>query len=220
VASVSPPSLSFGNELLGTPSVAQPVKLSNTGTARLTITRIRASGDFSQTNNCAWGVAAGGSCTIKVTFTPTAEGVRKGTITILDNAKGSPQVVPLMGAGTVVKLSPVALSFGRRPVGTTSRPQIVTLTNIANTRLKISGMSITPVREVEAASPSADIGRGPPPADFAETNNCGTSVAPGASCAISVTFTPRTIGLAIAYLTVSDDGGGSPQHVPLFGVCM
>jgi hypothetical protein len=45
-------------------------------------------------------------------------------------------------------------------------------------------------------------------------------VAPGASCAISVTFTPQTVGLARGLLAISDDGGGSPQHVPLFGVGM
>jgi hypothetical protein len=93
----------------------------------------------------------------------------------------------------------------------------VTLTNIASTSLNISGISITAVGEVGGTSPGANLRRGPAAVDFAETNDCGTSVAPGASCGISVTFTPRAIGLARGWLAISDDGGGSPQLVSLSG---
>jgi hypothetical protein len=220
VAVVSPASLTFGSQVLGTPSPSQRVTLSNLGNATLTITSITASRDFSQTNNCEWGVAAGASCTINVTFTPTAKGTRKGTISIADNATGSPQVVTLIGVGTVVKLSPLALSFGRQPLRTASSPRTVTLMNTGNTSLNISGISIRPVGGVGGAPPGPNLGWGPRPADFAETNNCRTPLAPGASCATSVTFTPQTVGLARGLLAISDDGGGSPQRVPLFGVGM
>jgi hypothetical protein len=53
--------------------------------------------------------------------------------------------------------------------------------------------------------------------DFAQTNNCGSSVAAGASCYIWVTFTPSATGARSAAVSVSDDGGGSPQQVALAG---
>jgi hypothetical protein len=218
IARVAPTSVTFGTQDVGTTSASQPVTLRNTGTGTLTITSIGTSGDFSQTNNCGGSVATSSSCTINVTFTPTAKGIRKGAASISDNAASSPQVVALTGVGTVVKLSPVTLHFGRQRAGTTSSPQMVTLTNIANTGLKISGISITATGEAEGASLGPNVKRRPPAAEFAESNNCGTSVAPGESCAIHVTFTPRSSGPAKGLLAVSDDGGGSPQGVSLLGV--
>jgi hypothetical protein len=75
------------------------VTLSNTGSAALTISSIGASGDFAQSNTCGASVAAGASCTVQVTFTPTAIGQRAGTLTIADNAAPSPQSVSLSGIG-------------------------------------------------------------------------------------------------------------------------
>jgi len=98
IVSLSPISLSFATRRVGTTSSTKSVTLSNTGNATLSVTRIVASGDFSQTNNCA-SVSAGKSCTIKVSFKPTAKGTRTGTIAITDNASGSPQTVALTGSG-------------------------------------------------------------------------------------------------------------------------
>jgi hypothetical protein len=53
--------------------------------------------------------------------------------------------------------------------------------------------------------------------DFSQTNNCGTQIAAGASCTISVTFTPVKTGVRKAKMTISDDGGGSPQKVSIEG---
>jgi hypothetical protein len=78
------------------------VTLSNTGTGPLLISSIVATGDFAQTNGCGTSVAAGGSCWISVTFTPTVTGTRNGTVTITDNnngLSGSQQAVPLTGTG-------------------------------------------------------------------------------------------------------------------------
>ena len=100
--SLSSNTLNFGNELVGSTSASQPVMLSNTGTGTLAIASITTSGDFSQTSNCNGGVAAGGSCTINVTFAPTAAGALSGTLTITDNnngVAGSMQTVTLSGTG-------------------------------------------------------------------------------------------------------------------------
>jgi len=99
-ASVSPASLTFASQAVTSTSAAQTVTLSNSGGAALTITGIAASGDFSQTNNCGSSLAAGGNCSISVKFTPTAAGTRTGTVSVTDNASGSPQVVSLTGTGS------------------------------------------------------------------------------------------------------------------------
>ncbi len=101
----SPTSLTFNSQAVGTSSPSQTITVTNSGTAALTISAIAASGDFSQTNNCPASVAAAGTCTITVIFTPTAAGTRTGTISATDNATGSPQTVALTGTGTAVALS-------------------------------------------------------------------------------------------------------------------
>jgi hypothetical protein len=98
-ATLSPASLAFGIQNIQTTSPAQTVTLANSGKASLAITGISASGDFAQTNTCGTSVAAGGSCSIAVTFTPIAAGQRTGSISISDNAAGSPHSISLTGTG-------------------------------------------------------------------------------------------------------------------------
>src|ERR1700693_5143625 len=135
VVSLSPTSLSFGNHQVNTASAAQTVTLTNSGNAALTIHSIGLSGpnsgDFHQQNTCPSSsstLAAGASCFINVTFTPTAEGTRSASLAITDNASGSPHSVALSGSGTtasapVVSLSPTSLSLGNHQVNTTSAAQ-------------------------------------------------------------------------------------------------
>lgn len=102
-ATTSPSSLTFSSENQGTTSPVQSVMLTNSGNAALSITGISVGGaspgDFRQTNNCGSSVGAGGNCSIGVTFTPTATGPRSATLSIGDNATGSPQSVNLAGTG-------------------------------------------------------------------------------------------------------------------------
>lgn len=97
-------SIAFGNQIVGTTSAVQMVSLTNTGTAALTISSIAITGanagDFAQTNTCGGSVAAGANCSISVTFKPTATGNRAASVTITDDAAGSPQTVTLAGTGT------------------------------------------------------------------------------------------------------------------------
>jgi fibronectin type 3 domain-containing protein len=85
-------------------STPQTVALTNTGNATLSITSIAVTGtnasDFTQNNTCGSSVLAGANCTIAVMFTPSAAGTRTALLSISDNASGSPQTVPLSGAGT------------------------------------------------------------------------------------------------------------------------
>jgi len=201
VVTLSLTSLVFPNQVLHTTSAAETVTLKNPGSAALTVTSIAISGDYAQTNSCGGSVAAGGTCTISVTFTPTAPGTRTGTVTISDNAPGSPQVVSLTGTGMgpVVSFSATTMSVGGQVVGTAGAAQTVTLTNSGNATLSITGLTILP-------------------ASFTETNTCGSSLAAGASCTITVTFTPSAAGEITGMLSITDNASGSPQQVTLSGV--
>jgi hypothetical protein len=103
LASVSPPSLGFGQHLVGTTSKKRQAVLTNNGTNPLNIRRIYITGahagDFAETNTCGATLAPGGNCKIQVTFTPTAVGVRKGLLAISDSDPASPQAIKLSGSG-------------------------------------------------------------------------------------------------------------------------
>ena len=99
VVSLSPSSLNFGNQQTGTTSAAQTVTLTNTGGATLTISSISVTGVFGQTNGCGATLAPLGSCNISVTFSPAATGAASGTLSVSDNASGSPHTASLSGTG-------------------------------------------------------------------------------------------------------------------------
>jgi hypothetical protein len=101
----------------------------------------------------------------------------------------------------VVKLSPTSLNFGSVPVGQTSAPQTVTVTNTATALLSISKIGI-----------AGAAGR-----DFSETDTCGSSLGAGQSCLNTVKFTPSAKGSRTAQLSINDNGGGGLQTVGLLG---
>jgi hypothetical protein len=200
---LSPTSLSFTTQVVGTTSAAQSVTLTNLGTAAVSITSIKFTGadpgDFAQTNTCGGTVGPGGNCTISVTFTPVGINGRAASLSITDNAPGSQQIISLIGVGTEVELNPASLFFVVPPPQSASRS--ITLTNVGSTALSITGITLQ--------------GSGP----FHLTNTCGSGVAAGQSCTITVTFkplAPRLLYSGAVY--VYDNGGGSPQHVSLAGL--
>ena len=198
---LTPAKLEFATQLIGTASSPQTATLTNTSNQVVNISSISTSGPFQQTNNCPATLQAGANCSIQVDFDPQAKGPATGKLSVTDDATGSPQTVALSGTGTVVELSPVGVNFGDQKVGTKSSPIPLTLTNKGKTSLSISQIAIT----------------GKDAEDFAQKNNCGSSVPPQGQCKISVTFTPTAKGARSAVLKVSDDGGGSPQAVSLAG---
>jgi hypothetical protein len=103
--SLSPGTLTFSTQAIGLTSTPQTIALSNPGSAPLNITSITTSGDFGATNNCGNAVAGRANCSINITFTPTAAGVRSGLLSIADNASGSPQTVALTGTGSTPSMS-------------------------------------------------------------------------------------------------------------------
>jgi hypothetical protein len=211
VATLSPPSLTFNPQMIGTTSGSQPVTLTNTGNAVLTIKSIGIigtnAGDFGQTNTCGASLAAAASCTINVTFTPTVAGDATAAVAVADNALGSPQLVALDGVGLTgpaVTLNPSPVTFGspeEPQVAGTSASTKVSLTNSGDSTLTLSTISIT----------------GTDASEFTQTNDCPTQLAPDTSCTVTVTFTPTVGGNATASLSVSDNAAGSPQTAPLTG---
>lgn len=201
-------SFAFGNQTVSTTSGAKTLTVSNTGNAALNFSAITLGGaaaaDYSATGGCAVGtpVAAGGSCQVTLRFTPSATGSRSATLTLKSDASNGDATVSLGGTGQAVAspaaaLSPTSVAFGSVTVGSSSTAQTVTLTN--------SGSAALSITDISAASP------------FGATHACGASLAAGASCDISVTFTPSGAGAANGTLSVSSDASGSPHTAKLSG---
>jgi FG-GAP-like repeat/Abnormal spindle-like microcephaly-assoc'd, ASPM-SPD-2-Hydin/Cep192 domain 4 len=195
-----PGSLAFAGQLINTTSAAQTITVTNPGSMPLAISSIVASSSYAATSSCPSSLALGESCSVSVTFTPTATGSVAGTLTITDNTLTSLHVLTLSGSGTApaAALSPTSLTFASQTVGTTSAAQTVTLSNATGT----GALDITSI----AASDQ-----------YAETNTCGSSVAAGAECTISVTFKPTGPGTQTGTLTITDNATDSPQTVALSG---
>jgi hypothetical protein len=96
----SPTSLSFGSVAVGSTSAAQTVTVHNTGTAAAAVSSIATAAPFAQTNTCGTSIAAGASCTVSVTFKPTANGTAGANLTIASNATNPSLAVALSGTGT------------------------------------------------------------------------------------------------------------------------
>ena len=203
--SLAPPSLSFGVSVVGNGSGPQVETLTNTGGSELVINSVAITGtdatDFSQTSTCGPSLGAGATCTLQVTFTPSALGRRSAAITIADDSVGSPQVLSLDGvggdSGPNATLSPTSLSFGDQVMGTSSPAQSVTLSNYSTTTLSITAITAS--------------------SNFGQTNTCTSTLPSGASCAVSVTFTPGTTGSLNGTLGCADSAADSPQTVTLSG---
>lgn len=195
----SPTSLTFASQGTGTTSASKALTLKNTGTTSLTISSVSASGDYSETDNCAGqSIAANGTCTIHVSFAPTNAGTIKGTITVTDAAKTSPQVVALTGtAVAALTVSPASLSFSTT-VGTPSAAQTVTLTNNTASAITISNVAVS--------------------ADYTQTNTCSGSVAANSNCTFSVTFSPLVTGTIDGAVTITTSFSALPQVISLTGV--
>ena len=202
VASFSPTTrLTFADQLVNTVSAPQVVTLTNSGTKPMSITSITASAQYTVSSTCGRSLAPGAACQISTSSAPTTQGAHAGLVTVIDSASSRPEVIDLLGAGTVVTFSPPSLTFAAQKVGTTSPPQEVQLANTGNAPLNVTNFAM----------------HGFDFDDFSQTNNCPSSLGAGASCTITVTFAPTKTGARSAILYVTDTGGGSPQTVTLAG---
>jgi hypothetical protein len=138
-----------------------------------------------------------------ISGTPTATGTSTVTLSA-SNASGTGTAILTVNitlTGPIVSFSPTSITFEVQGVGTTSAAQTVTLSNTGSGALSITSLVVT----------------GPNPSDFAQTDNCGSSIGAGSNCTISVTFTPTMDGTRSATIAVADNATGSPQTVTLTG---
>lgn len=95
-----------------------------------------------------------------------------------------------------VAMVPYSLQFGSENIGSISAPQTTLLRNMGSAALTLSEIIV---------------------ADFAESNDCGTTVAPASSCTFTVTFAPTVSGDLAEALTLTDNAQGGTQSVALSG---
>jgi len=213
--SLSTNSLTFGDQAVGTTSAAQPVTITNTGTSDLHVASVSASGanagDFSASPSGCGDVALTATCTISVTFTPSASGARSATLNIVSDSPSSPDQVTLSGTGVDARLalSPNPMNFGTVLVGQSSTATL-TLSNSGTDPTYLTG---------PPSSGGAD------PGDFAvvptsvtcPSNGSGTYVPAGGSCSVNITFTPAATGARSATLTFPNSSSDGPQKLTLSG---
>jgi hypothetical protein len=201
---VSPASLNFGSQGVGTTSLARAVTISNSSNVSFNIASIVASGNFSQTNDCGASLPIGDHCSVNVTFAPTTTGPLTGAITVTDSTKVSPVAISLSGTGVngpFLTRFPSRVNFSPQNQGVSSSPTAIMLMNTGNAALSLSSIGI----------------KGPDASDFSLKNACGSSLAAKASCSVNVTFTPTAGGSRTASVSVNDSAPGSPQMIALSG---
>ncbi len=203
VVTLAPNGLYYGALSVGTSSAPQSVTLTNQQSVPLNIASVTATANYSETDNCVSSspIAAGGTCSINVTFTPAVSGMLTGQVTVADDAPGGFQVVNMTGTGSApaVTLAPTSLKFTGL-VGSTSAAKTVKLSNSGVGPLVISSITTS--------------------GDYGESDNCVSSspLAAGASCTISVTFSPAVTGSVPGTITIYDNGvNGAPHRIPLSG---
>jgi hypothetical protein len=209
--SVSPTSLAFASTVVGSTTAAQLITIKNTGTAAVTltsetITGANATSFVKSATTCGTSLAAAASCTVSVEFKPTVAGALTASLSVADNATGTPQVVALKGTATAattltVSLSETSIAFPTTIIGATSDESMVTLTNTGAAAVTINSIAIS----------------GTNPTAFEYLTTCGTSLAAKASCSLYIAFKPAAAGALTAALAVADTATGSPQKVTLTG---
>ena len=204
-AAITPKLIPFTNQAIGASSSPVLITLTNGQSVTLNITAIQTSLPFSQTNNCGTSLAPAKSCTISVTFGPTAAQFYTSTLTVTYAAPGSPQTVTLTGNGIVpISYTPKVggYYFYNQIVSTPSTPQPITITNNQSVPLTFSSISSS--------------------ADYPFTTNCGNgagsgTLPAGATCTIQVVFNPHALGKSLANLTIAENAPGGPIVIPLQG---
>jgi probable HAF family extracellular repeat protein len=205
--------LTFGAVAVGT-SFSLQVTLTNRGTAPLHIDRLSIEGDASEeyripSGNGGGDVDPGGTAVLNVEFRPKQNGVRGARLKITSSAPDSPHTLSLAGTGTGgspdlpnLQVLPTKLEFGSVEVGSPSKPQSVTLTNVGTAPLTIQSAALA----------------GSHPTDFsADRVLANTTLQPKGTATLNLTFTPRATGGRSASLVITHSAHGSPMTLPLTG---
>jgi hypothetical protein len=211
-ATLSTTTLSFGSQVVQTSSGTMSATLTNSGSANLVLSTITLGGtnpaEFTRSGTCAQALslAPTTSCSVDVTFKPTATLPYSATITIGHNATPNTSILSLTGTGAAapvpeVGLSATTLAFGNQTLGTTSAAKSVSISNTGTASLVLGTITTT----------------GTNAAEFTPSKCSGSTLAPGTSCAVDVTFTPAALNARSATLSIPSNASGSPHGVALSG---
>lgn len=201
VLAFSPAALNFGNVIVGQ-AAGLAVQVTNTSSSAVTFSGIVATGDYGVSGSCSSAggdLAASASCTLQIEFAPSQTGVRPGVVSLVTSDSSMNFNLNLTGSGiqSHLEITPVRLDFGSLALGSSANLSL-SLTNTGSAAL--SGLML-------AAG-----------GDYAVTTPCRTTtLAPGASCSATVTFTPSATGDRSATLTVTSSDPSSPESVILSG---
>ena len=205
ILTATPNVLTYQFQTVGTDSPPETVVVKNIKGGTVSLGTISIGGadpsDFAiSSNDCPVSLAAAESCHVELKFTPTLAGTLTANL-LIPSLQGVTQNISITGYATAVSLSPPKLNFGSVTVGQTSLPLLSTVTNVGTVTVNVFKISIG----------------GPNQKDFSQTNTCGATLAPGASCSVNVTFTPSATGLGTASVAIDDDAEGGRQSIALSG---
>jgi hypothetical protein len=211
IVAASPSNLAFGSIYAGSSGKLLSATLSNGTSTSVAVSSLAIAGanaaDFAiSSKTCGSSLSAHASCTATILFKTAAAGTRTATLSFIDSANNSPQTVALSGIGIApagnLTVSPSSLNWALVSVGIGGAPKSATLMNSGSAAIAISSIVMT----------STD------PEDFSiSKNTCGTVLAAGASCTITLVFKPTAIGTRVALLTITDGATNSPQTVAASG---
>jgi Beta-propeller repeat/Cep192 domain 4/HYDIN/CFA65/VesB-like, Ig-like domain len=212
----TPSNLDFGSGLVGQTSPSRVVTVTNVSTDASSIGQITLAGPYAGSfsivsDACSnTSLAAGQYCQVSLTFSPSDQ--TSGIVAYLSIPSGTSGIttVGLIGRGVVtgvLSITPLSLTFPATVQQGASAPQVVSISNTGNATATIINLTIN--------------------GDFAETNNCGSSLAPGGTCQLNITFRPTAAGTFEGYLnflsntqaqfyTISFSGVGITAPAALF----
>jgi Abnormal spindle-like microcephaly-assoc'd, ASPM-SPD-2-Hydin/NHL repeat len=190
--------LGFPEQQVNTTSDPQSLVLYSVGPA--VINSISPSGAFTEADDCPSLIGSASNCNVDVYFTPTKVGSQSGGLSVSTNSFFNPNVnVGLVGIGGGLTYAPETANFGQQKVGTKSSAVSFTFTN--DTKAPVTFSNVYTTRTTFAVA----------------SNTCKGSIAAGAKCTVSVTFTPSATGFTTATLVAKDSDASSPQLIPLSG---
>jgi Beta-propeller repeat/Abnormal spindle-like microcephaly-assoc'd, ASPM-SPD-2-Hydin len=199
----APSIVQFAPQVVNTASTEMTTFVENNENVTVTLGPVSIQGSaFSiPYNGCGSQLAGNTGCMVGVIFTPTTLGAQTGSLSVTASDSSTPHTATLQGTGVSIgteNVSPLSATFGTQTVGTRSSPHNVTVSNVGTGPLGITSIAMSE-------------------SFFIQQNNCGSSLAAGASCTIAVRFSPNREGMLIGTLTVQTDGSNSPQTVTLSG---
>jgi hypothetical protein len=197
---MTPESLNFPSQTVGSASSPQTITVSNSGTAPLAVSSVVTTGSFQETDNCtAAPIATGGSCTAQVVFFAAAQGMNTGALTVYANVAGGQSSVTLTGIGAApasVVLNPLSLDFGLLTVGQTTPAQNITVSNTGGASATLQVPTVSGDFQIAA-------------------NTCEVNLPPGVGCSVSIVFSPTATGTRNGVFTIADSAG--TQNTSLTG---